>query len=134
MMQQSISRRTLCGYLNLLRNVMEDESNFPPRHVKFFNTRSLYLYLEQQPCGKSTVGDVLKKIEHCIPLAFSLESIDLFLSACENSDSAQKAASFMESSKADFLLLIGYAASDQKNWQAVSGLCEELRTQTQTHV
>lgn len=131
MKQAQLSRKTLCGYLYLLRDLMVEKTNFPPKQVIFFNSRSLYLYLVNRPCGGSTVGEILRTIEHCIPLAFTMESISLFLDACEEVEREDKALTFMESSKADFLLLLGYSAQDKERWDSVLALCDQLRQQNQ---
>lgn len=126
-MKQSISRNELCGYLNLLRETMTDGRNFPPSHVRFFDSRSFYYYFSKRPCGDETVEEVLIEMENCIPLAITEESLQLFLSAYKKDDCPYLAHSFLESSKADFLLLIRHSAKDDGKWQAVSSLCEGLR-------
>lgn len=126
-LKQSISRKELCGYLNLLRETMTDGRNFPPSHVRFFDSRSFYYYFSKCPCGDETVEEVLIQMENCIPLAITEESLQLFLSAYKKEKSPYLAHSFLESSKADFLLLVRHAAKDDGKWQAVMTLCEGLR-------
>lgn len=130
-MNQKLSHKTLCGYLTLLREVVGSKQYYPPSHVLFFNSRSFYCYFSRYPCGKDTVGGVLKKMEKCIPLAFTTESIRLFLSAYDDTEDTAKIDSFMESSKADFLLLLSYSADDEERWHAVTELCEGLRVNNQ---
>lgn len=123
-MNRTPSRKDLCGYLSLLRQ--EIGSLFPAPNVIFLNARALYLYLAEQPCREDTVGGILQRIETCIPLAITEESFSLFLSACREPASA-RTRSFLESSKADFLLLVRQAAADEEQWQALTALCETLR-------
>jgi hypothetical protein len=127
MMKQALSHKKLCGYLNLLRETMTDGRNFPPSHVCFFDSRSFYYYFAKCPCGDETVEEILIQMEPCIPLAITEESLQLFLSAYKEEDSPYLAHSFLESSKADFLLLIRHAAKDDGQWHAVMTLCEGLR-------
>ena len=110
-MTESISRKELCGYLSLLRRQLAGQSLFPAPNVIFLNSRALYHHLARQTCGGITVGEILQKIETCIPLAVTEESFSLFL----------------ESSKADFLLLIHQAAENEPQWCALTALCEKLR-------
>ena len=130
-MNEPISHNTLCGYLSLLRNIVTEESNYPPPHVIFFDNRSFYHYFSGCSCGQDTVEVILEKMEACIPLAFTTQSIDLFLSACESTETYNRTTSFMESSKADFLLLLNHAANDDECWLCVAQLCENLRQQNQ---
>ena len=104
-MTESISRKELCGYLSLLRRQLAGQSLFPAPNVIFLNSRALYHHLARQTCGGITVGEILQKIETCIPLAVTEESFSLFLSVCKE-PKAERTRSFLESSKADFLLLI----------------------------
>ena len=126
-MKETISRNELCGSLNLLRNTMTDGRNFPPSHVLFFDSRSFYYYFAKCPCGNKTVEEILLEMENCIPLAITEESLHLFLSAYKEKESNYFAHSFLESSKADFLLLIRHTAEDESRWKAVITLCEGLR-------
>jgi len=126
-MKETISRNELCGSLNLLRNTMTDGRNFPPSHVLFFDSRSFYYYFAKCPCGNKTVEEILLEMENCIPLAITEESLHLFLSAYKEKESNYLAHSFLESSKADFLLLIRHTAEDDARWRAVITLCEGLR-------
>lgn len=125
-MHQTLSRKALCGYLSLLRNQIGNQELFPAPNVIFLNSRALYHHLAKQSCGEDTVGEILKKIETCIPLAITEESFSLFLSACKE-PRAERTRSFLESSKADFLLLIHQSAEDEKQWHALTTLCEKLR-------
>ena len=125
-MNQTLSRKDLCGYLSLLRNQIGGQELFPAPNVIFLNSRSLYRHLAKQNCGENTVGEVLKKIETCIPLAVTEESFSLFLSACRE-PKAERTRSFLESSKADFLLLVHQSAKDEQQWAALTTLCEKLR-------
>ncbi|MFV0313608.1 MAG: hypothetical protein ACK5I7_00740 [Anaerotignum sp.] len=131
-LKQTISRKELCGYLNLLRKTMTDPKNFPPSHVHFFNSRSFYYYFSKCPCGSETVEEILLQMESCIPLAITDESLQLFLSAYNEEDSPYLAHSFLESSKADFLLLLRHAADDDGKWRAVIMLCDGLREKNLT--
>ncbi|MEA5058091.1 hypothetical protein SDC9_148960 [bioreactor metagenome] len=126
-MKQSISHKELNGYLDLLRDTMTDGRNFPPAHVLFFDSRSFYYYFAKCPCGNKTVEEILLQMESCIPLAITEESLQLFLSAYKEKDSNYFAHSFLESSKADFLLLIRHTAEDEGKWHAVINLCDGLR-------
>ena len=85
-----------------------------------------YHYLKKQPCGNDTIGGILQKIETCIPLAVTEESFSLFLSACKEPKS-ERTRNFLESSKADFLLMVHHAAKDDLQWEALTILCETLR-------
>lgn len=125
-MHQTISRKDLCGYLSLLRNQIGGQELFPAPNVIFLNSRALYHHLAKQSCGENTVGDILKKIETCIPLAVTEESFSLFLSACRE-PKTERTRSFLESSKADFLLLIHQSAENEQQWRALTSLCEKLR-------
>ena len=99
---------------------------FPAPNVIFLNSRALYHHLAGQACGGATVGEILKKIENCIPLAVTEESFSLFLTACRE-QKAERTRSFLESSKADFLLLIHQTAKNEEEWRALTALCEKLR-------
>lgn len=123
-MKESISHKELCGYLSLLRSRID--TVFPAPNVVFLNSHALYLYLEGQRCGKATIGEILQKIEPCIPLAITEESFSLFLSACTQAK-AERMRQFLESSKADFLLLLHQTAAHEEQWQALNALCETLR-------
>lgn len=68
-MTESISRKELCGYLSLLRRQLAGQSLFPAPNVIFLNSRAIYHHLAMQTCGGITVGEILQKIETCIPLA-----------------------------------------------------------------
>ena len=125
-MNQTLSRKDLCGYLSLLRNQIGGQELFPAPNVIFMNSRALYHHRAKQNCGENTVGEVLKKIETCIPLAVTEESFSLFLSACRE-PKAERTRSFLESSKADFLLLVHQSAKDEQQWAALTTLCEKLR-------
>lgn len=125
-MNQTISRKDLCGYLSLLRNQIGGQELFPAPNVIFLNSRALYHHLAKQPCNGDTIGGILKKIETCIPLAVTEESFSLFLSACRE-PKTERTRSFLESSKADFLLLVHQTAKDEQQWRALTALCEKLR-------
>lgn len=125
-MTEAISRKDLCGYLSLLRSQLSGQSLFPAPNVIFLNSRSLYHHLAKQSCGGITVGEILKKIETCIPLAVTEESFSLFLSACKE-PRTERTRTFLESSKADFLLLIHQTAENEGQWHALTALCEKLR-------
>lgn len=125
-MNQTLSRKDLCGYLSLLRNQIGGQELFPAPNVIFLNSRALYHHLAKQDCGENTIGEVLKKIETCIPLAVTEESFSLFLSACRE-PKAERTRNFLESSKADFLLLVHQSAKDEQQWAALTDLCEKLR-------
>lgn len=125
-MNQPISRKDLCGYLSLLRKQIGGQELFPAPNVIFLNSRAFYHYLAKQPCAEDTVGGILQKIETCIPLAVTEESFSLFLSACRE-PKAERTRNFLESSKADFLLLIHQTAKDETQWAALTALCEKLR-------
>ena len=114
-MTESISRKELCGYLSLLRRQLAGQSLFPAPNVIFLNSRALYHHLARQTCGGITVGEILQKIETCIPLAVCKEP------------KAERTRSFLESSKADFLLLIHQTAENEPQWCALTALCEKLR-------
>ena len=125
-MQQPISRKDLCGYLSLLRKTIVETELFPAPNIIYLNNRGLYHHLAKVPCGGDTIGGILKKIETCIPLAVTKESFALFLSACQE-PKAERTRSFLESSKADFLLMIHQTAKDEAQWSALTDLCEKLR-------
>ena len=125
-MNQTISRKDLCGYLSLLRNQIGGQELFPAPNVIFLNSRALYHHLAKMPCEGDTIGGILKKIETCIPLAVTEESFSLFLSACRE-PKTERTRSFLESSKADFLLLVHQTAKDEQQWRALTALCEKLR-------
>ena len=125
-MNQTISRKDLCGYLSLLRNQIGGQELFPAPNVIFLNSRALYHHLAKQPCNGDTIGGILQKIETCIPLAVTEESFSLFLSACRE-PKTERTRSFLESSKADFLLMIHQTAKDDAQWHALTVLCEKLR-------
>lgn len=122
----TLSRRDLCGYLSLLRRRLSERELFPAPNVVFLNSRALYHYLAGRLCGQDTIGGILEKIEGCIPLAVTEESFDLFLSACREPHE-ERTRSFLESCKADFLLLIRQTAENEQDWQALTALCESLR-------
>lgn len=122
----TLSRNELCGYLSLLRRQIGGQELFPAPNVIFLNSRALYHHLAKQACGKSTIGEILEKIETCIPLAVTEESFSLFLSACKE-PKAERTKTFLESSKADFLLLIHQTAENEQQWHALTALCEKLR-------
>lgn len=124
-MQHPISRKDLCGYLSLLRREVE----FPAPNVIFLNSRVLYHHLANKRCGEDTIGGILQKIETCIPLAITEESFSLFFDACQEPKAA-RTKTFLESSKADFLLLIHQTAQDEQQWAALTALCESLRQKT----
>ena len=125
-MNQPISRKELCGYLSLLRKELAERELFPAPNVIFLNSRALYHHLAKQPCGDDTIGGILQKIETCIPLAVTEESFSLFLSACREPQN-ERTRTFLESSKADFLLMVHQTAKDELQWAALTALCEKLR-------
>lgn len=128
-LEQKISREKLCDNLALLREALTDGRNYPPSHVFFFDNRSIYCHFASCPCGSTTIGEMLRHMEHCVPLALTEDSLQLFLSACKEEDAKRFSNSFLESSKADFLLLIRHAAQDESKWRAVITLCDGLRLQ-----
>ena len=125
-MNQPISRKDLCGYLSLLRKELAERELFPAPNVIFLNSRALYHHLAKQSCGDDTIGGILQKIETCIPLAVTEESFSLFLSACRE-PKTERTRTFLESSKADFLLMVHQTAKDDLQWAALTALCEKLR-------
>ena len=130
-MNQPISRKDLCGYLSLLRKELAERELFPAPNVIFLNSRALYHHLAKQPCGDDTIGGILQKIETCIPLAVTEESFSLFLSACRE-PKTERTRTFLESSKADFLLMVHQTAKDELQWAALTALCEKLRQRNTT--
>ncbi len=125
-MSHTLSRSDLCGYLTLLRRQLGGQKLPPAPNVVFLNSRALYYYLASQFCGQDTIGGILEKIEACIPLAVTDESFSLFLSACRE-PREEKTRSFLESCKADFLLLVHQTADSENDWRALAALCESLR-------
>ena len=125
-MHQTLSRKDLCGYLSLLRKTLLEQDLFPAPNVIFLGNRALYHHLAKLPCGEDSIGGILQKIETCIPLAVTEESFSLFLSACREPKS-ERTRSFLESSKADFLLMVHQTARDKLQWAALCDLCEKLR-------
>ena len=125
-MHQQISRKDLCGYLSLLRKTIGETDLFPAPNIIYLNNRALYHQLAKVPCGDDTIGAILQKIETCIPLAVTKESFALFLSACKEPE-AERTRNFLESSKADFLLMVHQTAKDEEQWSALTDLCEKLR-------
>ena len=125
-MNQPISRKDLCGYLSLLRKELAERELFPAPNVIFLNSHALYHHLAKLPCGDDTIGGILQKIETCIPLAVTEESFSLFLSACHE-PKTERTRTFLESSKADFLLMVHQTAKDELQWAALTALCEKLR-------
>ena len=130
-MKQPISRKDLCGYLSLLRKELAERELFPAPNVIFLNSRALYHHLAKLPCGDDTIGGILQKIETCIPLAVTEESFSLFLSACHE-PKTERTRTFLESSKADFLLMVHQTAKDELQWAALTALCEKLRQRNTT--
>ena len=130
-MNQPISRKDLCGYLSLLRKELAEQELFPAPNVIFLNSRALYHHLAKQPCGDDTIGGILQKIETCIPLAVTEESFSLFLSACHE-PKTERTRTFLESSKADFLLMVHQTAKDERQWATLTALCEKLRQRNTT--
>ena len=130
-MNQPISRKELCGYLSLLRKELAERELFPAPNVIFLNSRALYHHLAKLPCGDDTIGGILQKIETCIPLAVTEESFSLFLSACRE-PITERTRTFLESSKADFLLMVHQTAKDEQQWAALTALCEKLRQRNTT--
>lgn len=130
MLSRSLSRNQLCGYLYLLRRQLGGQVLFPAPNVIFLNSRALYHHLAGQPCGGQTIGEILNRIEACIPLAVTDESFSLFLSACRE-PKAERTRHFLESSKADFLLMLHQAAENEEQWAALLTLCERLRQKNQ---
>ena len=128
-LNRTLSRKELCGYLSLLRQEIGKGSLFPAPNVIFLGNRALYHHLAKRPCGEDTVGGILQKIETCIPLAVTEESFSLFLEACKE-PAAERTRSFLESSKADFLLLVRQTAENEAQWQRLTALCEALRQRT----
>lgn len=125
-MHHALSHHALCAYLSLLRRTLAGQTLFPAPNVIFLNNRALYHHLAGQPCGGQTIGEILNQIETCIPLAVTEESFALFLSACKE-PKAERTRSFLESSKADFLLLLHQIAENEDQWAALLVLCEKLR-------
>ena len=125
-MNQTLSRKDLCGYLSLLRKTIGETDLFPAPNVIFLGNRALYHHLAKRPCGDDTIGGILQKIETCLPLAVTKESFALFLSACKEPE-AERTKNFLESSKADFLLMIHQTTKDEEQWSALTDLCENLR-------
>ena len=89
---------------------------FPSPNVIYLNNRALYHQLAKVPCGNDTIDGILQKIE----------SFALFLSACKE-PAEERTRSFLESSKADFLLMVHQTAKDEEQWSALTELCEKLR-------
>ena len=125
-MNQTLSRKDLCGYLSLLQHTLSEQELFPAPNVIFLGNRALYHHLAKQPCGNDTIGGILQKIETCIPLAVTEESFSLFLSACREPRN-ERTRCFLESSKADFLLMVYQTVNDTQQWNELTALCEKLR-------
>lgn len=118
--QEIISRKTLCGCFSLLRQSLND---WQAGNLYFLSSRALYHHLSTLPCGKTTIGDMLSRIESCIPMALTTDSLEKFLLA----NSPEEAEDFLESTKADFLFLLLAAGKDDVLWQHVLDVCENLR-------
>ncbi len=118
-MIQTISRKTLCGYFSLLRQTLQCFQM--PHNVIFLNSRAFYCHTANLPCGDTTIGNILTDMECCIPFACNEYTWKSF---CNNT---LKTEHFLESSKADFLLLLLSAIQDDTHWQALLRLCENLR-------
>lgn len=118
--QEIISRKTLCGCFSLLRQSLDD---WQAGNLYFLNSRALYRHLSTLPCGKTTIGDMLSRMESCIPMALTTDSLEKFLLA----KNPQEAEDFLESTKADFLFLLLAAGKDEVLWQSLLELCENLR-------
>lgn len=111
-MTESISRKELCGYLSLLRRQLAGQSLFPAPNVIFLNSRALYHHLARQTCGGITVGEILQKIETCIPLAVTEESFSLFLSVCKEPKAERTLQAFWKAVRL-FPLLIHQTAENE---------------------
>ena len=106
------------------------ESKQKWNNIVFFNQESLFLYLNQLYCANGeTIGDILNKLEQCIPFALTDDSFSLFLSSSQ-ADNLQKMEAlrrgFIESCKKDFLLHL-YFINDEIQWEHILKTCEELR-------
>ncbi len=120
-MDGKISYHTLCSYFSQLRQTLMQWEREKEKNVFFLNNRAWYLYMAQKHCGRKTVAQVLEDMRCCMPLALTRESIcRLWLSGAE-------AVALAESSKADFLLLLCYAKTDETLWQSLLEICDGLR-------
>ena len=71
-------KKTLCESKQIWNNIV------------FLNQDSLFLSLKQLYCANGeTIGDILNKLEQCIPFALTDDSFSLFLSSSQ-ADNLQK--------------------------------------------
>lgn len=120
---QKISQGMLCCYLQWLRSTLIQWEQRTKGKVLFFNNQCFYAQMAALSCGAETVASILEKMEGCIPLALSEESLCRFLCA----STKEEAKAFLQSSKADFLWLLLQAKEDMALWNALFDTCDALR-------
>lgn len=120
-MNQQISEHTLCRYFSQLRQTLMQWEKEKERNVIFLNSQAWYVYMAQKDCGGKTIAQVLEDMCCCMPLALTKDSLRRLLR------NGTEAAAFAESSKADFLLMLRYAKTDEGLWQSLLELCKSLR-------
>lgn len=118
-----ISQSTLYCYLQWLRTTLIQWEQRTKGKILFFNNQCFYAQMAALSCGAETVASVLEKMEGCIPLALSEESLCRFLYA----STKEEAKAFLQSGKADFLLLLWAAKEDVVLWNTVFDTCDALR-------
>lgn len=120
---KNMSQDMLCCYLQWLRNTLMQWEQRTKGKVLFLNNQCFYAQMATLSCGAETVASVLEKMESCIPLALSEESLCRFLCA----STKEEARAFLQSSKADFLWLLLAAKEDTTLWNALFDTCDTLR-------
>lgn len=127
-MNQKISQKQLYSYLEQLKQAIASYSGL--ENTIYLNSHAFYACVKDYLCENGqTIGTLLKHIEQCIPFSLTDDSFSLFLSAYEQENPKKMEAlrqGFVESCKADFLLLLFHCKTDS-DWASVRNTCENLR-------
>lgn len=130
-MNNLVTSEQLYQYLVQLKSTIQGFDYSKLNNVTFFNIKSLYDFMSKLPCGESTVQDILDNIDGYIPLAITMESMDLFIESAAEIDYDKKNSllnAFSCRCRVDFMNLIKNTTSDE-NWNKIVNSCQELRKQ-----
>ncbi|MFI3174827.1 MAG: hypothetical protein R3Y53_06435 [Bacillota bacterium] len=127
-MSEQISEKKLQYYLFLLQQAMVRAEKKLAEEIAFFDTHSFYLHYKSAICENGeSIEDILNHMEHCIPLALTQKSLEVFLESSQGVDKKQKLNAFFQMAKEDFLQVIAYTKNDKEAFADVSLMCESLR-------
>lgn len=128
-----MSEKKLRYYLFLLQKAINEEATKSSDVIVFFDTHSFYLHYKDVICENGeSIENILHHMEHCIPLALTQKSLDIFLENTIVEDKQYRFDAFLQSAKEDFLQLLSYTKEDSSAFSDICTMCESLRKKLST--